>query len=125
MTTTEVAVALVALCQKGEFTKATETLYSKDVVSVEAMAMPPMPAEIKGIDAVMAKGKWWMDNHEVHGAKVEGPYLHGEQFIVKFEMDVTVKPTGIRMQMTETALYTVAGGKVVKEEFFYLAPPKK
>lgn len=125
MNANEVAVELVALCQKGEFTKAMETLYSKDIVSVEAMAMPPMPAEIKGIDAVMAKGKWWMDHHEIHGSKVEGPYLHGEQFIVKFEMDVTFKPTGIRMQMTETALYTVAAGKVVKEEFFYLAPPKK
>ena len=125
MNTTEVAVELVALCQKGEFTKAMETLYSKDIVSVEAMAMPPMPAEIKGIEAVMAKGKWWVDNHEIHGSKAEGPYLHGEQFIVKFDMDVTFKPTGKRMQMTETGLYTVANGKVVKEEFFFLAPPKK
>lgn len=119
MNTTEVAVELVTLCKKGEFTKAMTTLYGKDIVSVEPMAMPPMPAETRGYDAVMKKGEWWTSNHEIHGMKVEGPFVHGEQFIVKFDMDVTNKPSGKRMQMSETGLYTVANGKVVREEFFY------
>ena len=35
-------------------------------------------------------------------------------------MDVTNKPSGERSQMVEVGLYTVAGGKVVQEEFLYL-----
>ncbi|HWE94015.1 MAG TPA: nuclear transport factor 2 family protein [Tepidisphaeraceae bacterium] len=42
------------------------------------------------------------------------------KFIVEFEMDVTFKPTGKRTQMRETGLYTVAGGKVAREGFFYI-----
>lgn len=123
MNTTEVASELVALCKKGDFTKAMETLYSKDIASVEPMAMGGMPAETQGYTAVMGKGEWWTNNHEIHSSKVEGPFVHGDQFIVKFDMDVTNKPSGMRMQMSETGLYTVSNGKVVREEFFYAPMP--
>jgi ketosteroid isomerase-like protein len=38
---------------------------------------------------------------------------------VSFRFEVTHKPSGQRMKMQEMGLYTVAGGKIVKEEFFY------
>jgi hypothetical protein len=120
MSAKEVGKKLVELCSQGKFMEAVESLYSKDIVSVEPMAMPPMPAEIKGLEAVMGKGKWWVDNHEVHSCQVTGPYVAREQFIVEFTMDVTHKPSSKRMKMRETGIYTVAGGKVVREEFFYL-----
>jgi ketosteroid isomerase-like protein len=37
-----------------------------------------------------------------------------------FEMDVTPKAGGERMQMKEVALYTVKDGKIAQEEFWYL-----
>jgi len=118
----EVGKKLVELCQKGDFMGAINSLYADDIVSVEAMAGPNMPARIQGIDAVRGKGEWWMANHDVHGCEVIGPFPHGDRFIVRFVMDVTAKVgpmAGRRMKHGEAALYTVTDGKITQEEFFY------
>jgi hypothetical protein len=120
MTALEVGKQLVEFCQKGENLKAIETLYSPNIISVEAMDMPGMPAEMRGMEAIMGKNKWWLENHEVHSSSCEGPFPHGNRFIVRFAYDVTNKPNQKRMQMNEMALYTVDGDKIVREEFFYV-----
>jgi hypothetical protein len=51
--------------------------------------------------------------------KVEGPWPNGDRFIVRFVVDVTDKPSGKRFTVDETALFTVQGDKIVREEFFY------
>ena len=119
MTTQEVADKLVKLCSGGKFHEATEALYSPDVVSMEAGAPPGGSRESKGIAAVKAKGEWWTANHEVHAATVEGPIVAGSHFAVTFKLDVTFKPQNKRFTMEEVALYKVANGKIVYEEFFY------
>jgi ketosteroid isomerase-like protein len=119
MTTQEVANKLVKLCSESKFAEATKTLYSPDIVSVEAGAPPGGSRETKGLDAVLAKGEWWTTNHEVHSATVEGPLVVGSHFAVLFKLDVTFKPEGRRFQMEEIGVYKVADGKVVYEEFFY------
>jgi hypothetical protein len=119
MTTKEVADELVKLCSQGKFEQATKSLYSPDIVSVEAGAPPGQSRESKGLPAVLAKGEWWVTNHEVHSAKVEGPLVAGSHFAVTFKLDVTFKPQGRRFQMEEIGVYKVADGKVVYEEFFY------
>jgi ketosteroid isomerase-like protein len=119
MNTMEIANKLVALCREGKNAEALETLFSHDVVSVEAVAMPGAHQEAKGLAAVKAKGQWWVDNHEVHSAQVTGPWPHGERFIVGFQYDVTNKSSGKRMKLDEVALYTISNGKIVREEFFY------
>jgi hypothetical protein len=78
-----------------------------------------MPAEMKGIDAIRGKNQWWMENHEVHSANVNGPFVGEDQFAVEFDFDVTFKHNGKRMKMTEMGLYTIKGGKIVREHFFY------
>jgi hypothetical protein len=120
MTTLEVGKKLVELCKQGKNEEAMKTLYSPDIISVEAASMPNMQAEVRGIAAVAEKGKWWSDNHEVHSAAAEGPYPHGDRFIVKFSYDITHKPTSARRKMDEMALFTVKDGKIVREEFFYV-----
>ena len=119
MTVMEVGNKLVEFCKKGENLKAIETLYSQNIVSVEAASMPNMPAEMRGMEAIVGKNKWWMDNHEIHSAICEGPFPHGDRFIVHFNYDVTNKPSKKRMKMDEMALYTVENDKIVREEFFY------
>ncbi len=119
MTTQEVADRLVALCSEGKFEEATKELYSPDIVSVEAGAPPGQSRESKGLEAVKAKGEWWVANHEVHSSKVEGPLVAGSHFAVTFKMDITFKPQSKRFQMEEIGVYKVADGKVVYEEFFY------
>ncbi len=119
MTTQEVADQLVEYCSAGKFQEAVTALYSPEIVSVEAGAPPGQSREAKGLPAVLGKAEWWAANHEVHSAKVEGPLVAGAHFSVAFKMDVTFKPTSKRFTMEEIALYKVADGKVVYEEFFY------
>ncbi len=119
MTTQEVADKLVKLCSEGKFEEAMKALYSPDIVSMEAGAPPGGSRESKGIAAVTAKAEWWVANHEVHSSTVEGPLVAGSHFSAVFKMDVTFKPQSKRFTMEEVAVYKVADGKVVYEEFFY------
>ncbi|MDR3718305.1 MAG: nuclear transport factor 2 family protein [Bryobacteraceae bacterium] len=119
MTTQEVANTLVRHCSAGKFDEAVKALYSPDIVSMEAGAPPGQSRESKGLEAIIAKGQWWTDNHEVHSSKVEGPLVAGSHFAVTFKLDVTFKPQNKRFQMEEVAVYKVAAGKIVYEEFFY------
>jgi hypothetical protein len=118
-TTQAVADKLVHLCSQGKFEEATKALYSPDIVSVEAGAPPGQSRETKGLEGVLKKGEWWVANHEVHSATVEGPLVAGSHFAVTFKLDVTFKPEKKRFTMEEIGVYKVAGGKIVYEEFFY------
>ena len=116
MNTHETAHSFVQLLKDGKFDEAGKTYWSEDIASIEPMDGPM--SNIKGRAAVEAKSAWWYDNHEVHSFKADGPYPNGDQFVVRFSMDVTPKG-GPRIAMDEMALYTVAGGKIVEERFFY------
>jgi hypothetical protein len=125
MNTEEVATKLVEFCRKGEWMKAIDELYGKDIVSVEPRAMENMPAEMRGIDQVRGKTEWWEKNMEVHSAKVGGPFVARDTFVVQFDVDVTDKASKKRMQMSEAGIYTVKDGKVSREEFLPLAQKKE
>ena len=111
-----VAEDFTALCKAGQLDEAGEKYWSQDVKSIEPMGDM---AVSDGLAAVKAKGQWWYANHEVHSVGVEGPFVNGDQFALRFDMDVTMKANGQRMQMKEVGLYTVKDGKVVEERFFY------
>lgn len=118
--TIEIANTLVEMCRQGKNHDAIRELYADDVVSVEAgVPSPEMSPVATGRDAVLAKGEWWMNNHEIHDAQVTGPWPNGDQFIVMFKYDVTFKPAARRFVMEEAALYTVKDGKISHEAFFY------
>ena len=122
-TTYEIGQRLVELCRQGKNLEAVDALYAPDVVSVETHSTSPdMPARTEGIDAIRGKNQWWLDNHEIHSTQVNGPWPHGDRFIVTMKYDVTSKVgpfAGKRMQFEEAGLYTLRDGKIVREEFFY------
>jgi ketosteroid isomerase-like protein len=124
-TTEEVATKLADYCRKAEWRKALDDLYAKDIVSVEAQEMENMPAEMRGIDQVRGKTDWWEKNMEVHSAKVTGPFVARDTFVVGFDIDVTDKASGKRMQLSEVGIYAVKDGKVAREEFLPLAQKKE
>lgn len=120
MNTREIAQEFTQLCKDGRFEEAGRRFWSGDVVSLEPMDGPMARSE--GLAAVQAKGEWWYANHEVHAARAEGPFVHGDQFAVIFDIDVTARTgerAGQRMAMREVGLYTVQGGKIVEERFFF------
>ena len=120
--TMEIGKKLVELCKQGKHMDAITSLYSPNIVSIEAQSSPAMPARTDGIQGVKGKSDWWQKNHEIHGGSVNGPWPHGDRFIVHFTFDVTAKAgpmAGKRMNLDETALYTVRDGKIIQEEFFY------
>lgn len=112
-----IADDFTALCARGEFEQAGHKYWSDAVVSIEAMDGPM--ARVSGRPAVQAKTDWWNSAHEVHSATAHGPYVNGDQFAVRFAMDVTNKESGQRTQMDEVAVYTVKDGKIVEERFYY------
>lgn len=114
---------LVEMLNAGQEKQVLEQLYSRDIVSLELPGGPPdMPSKFEGMDALLKKHEWWNANNTVHGMTMKGPFPHGDRFILFYTMDITAKTGPManqRMTFEEAALYTVAGGKIVKEEYFY------
>ncbi len=125
MNTEEVAKKVVELTRKHAWKEAISSLYSKDIVSVEARAMDGGSPEMRGIDAVLGKTDWWVNNMEVHSLKVSGPFVAHDRFVVQYDIDVTDKNSKKRMQLSEVGVYTVKGGKIVREEFLPYAAGEK
>lgn len=117
MTTQEVATKLVAYCRQGQFENAMSELYSPLIVSVEPDGAPVK--EVKGIEAVIEKGKNFNEMVEsFHGMEVSDPVVADNFFSCAMKMDVTFKGAP-RMEMEEICLYQVSDGKIVREEFFF------
>lgn len=121
MDTEQVAQKVVELCRKQSWKEALDTLYAKDIVSVEARSMDGESPEKRGIDQVRGKTEWWTQNMEVHSVKVGGPFVAHDRFVVQYDIDVTDKNSKKRMELSEVGVYTVKDGKIVREEFLPLA----
>jgi ketosteroid isomerase-like protein len=107
------------LCKEGKNFDVMQQLYDEKIVSVEAVRRKTGSFETAGKSAVIQKSAEWAGAHEIHGGTVDGPFLLGDKFAVVFEFDVTPKATGERVKDREIAVYTVADGLIVREEFFY------
>jgi ketosteroid isomerase-like protein len=117
MRTREIAEDVVAMSNAGNLDGIGAKYWADAIVSIEDMAGPM--ARLEGRQAVEAKGAWWNGAHEVHSVETHGPFVNGDQFAVRWVMDVTQKESGNRITMDEMALYTVKDGKIVEERFFY------
>jgi len=117
MNTEQVAQKVVELVRKQAWHEAVDTLYDKDIVSVEARTMDGSSPETRGIKGVREKVHWWLENMEVHSFKANGPFVAHDRFVVQYDADVTEKESKKRRQMSEVGVYTVKNGKIVREEF--------
>jgi len=119
MTLEEIARELVAGCREGREKDNLDRLYAADAVSVEAEDFGN-GSEVQGVPAIAAKHDWWEGAVEMLEASVEGPFLHGpDRFAVIFGMKTRSRDTGEVSEAREVALYTVSGGRIAREEFFY------
>jgi SnoaL-like domain len=117
MDTEQIAQKVVELVRKQAWHEALDTLYSKEIVSVEARASDGESPEKRGLDEVRGKTDWWINTMEIHNFKVSGPFVAHDRFVVQYDVDVTDKSSKKRFQMSEVGVYTVKDGKIVREEF--------
>ena len=117
MNTEQVAQKVVELVRKQAWHEALDTLYDKDIVSIEARASEGDSSEKRGIDQVRGKTDWWLENMQVHSFEANGPFVAHDRFVVQYDADVTDKNSKKRMQLSEVGVYTVKNGKIVREEF--------
>ena len=125
MTTQQVADRLVELIRAGEHAKAQDELYSANIVSIENPVEPNDMMkyyEVTGMDAVKDKlEKWLAGVEEIHDAQTSDPLVSKNCFAINMTTDATFKDTtGMgRMKIEELGVYSVKGGKIVREEFIY------
>jgi hypothetical protein len=112
-----VAKKVVDLVRKQAWYEALDTLYDKDIVSVEAQTPDGNSPETRGKEGVRGKIDWWVDAMEVHSFKASGPFVAHDRFVVQYDADVTDKNSKERRQLSEVGVYTVKNGKIVREEF--------
>jgi ketosteroid isomerase-like protein len=116
----QVAEQLVKGCREGRERENLDKLYAKDATSIEAYSGQEMSREVHGLDAIHKKHDWWESTMEELESDTIGPFYHGDdRFSVLFNARAKNKDTGEVMEMQETAVYHVEGGKIVREEFFY------
>lgn len=120
MTLLEIANELVAGCREGREEENLDKIYAPDAISVEAQDLG-QGRETVGIEGIKGKHAWFASAFEILDAHVGGPYPHGDdRFAVTFKMKAKSKENGEISDMEEVAVYHVADGKIVREEFFYL-----
>jgi hypothetical protein len=117
MNTEQVGQKVVELVRKQAWHEALDTLYDKDIVSVEARTMDGSSPETRGIKGVREKVDWWLENMQVHSFQANGPFVAHDRFVVQYAADVTDKNSKARRQLSEVGVYTVKNGKIVREEF--------
>ena len=117
MNTDEVAKKVVELVRKQAWYEALDTLYDKDIVSVEAYSAGGGSPETRGTDGVRKKIDWWVNNMQIHKFETGEPFVGHDRFVVRYDADVTDKNSKQRRQLSEVGVYTVKNGKIVREEF--------
>ena len=117
MNTEEVAQKVVELVRKQAWHEAVDTLYDKNILSVEARTQDGSSPETSGIDGVHGKVDWWLAHMQVHSFKASEPFVAHDRFVVQYDADVTDKNSKKRFQLSEVGVYTVKSGKIVREEF--------
>jgi SnoaL-like protein len=117
MSTEEVAKKVVELVRKQAWYEALDTLYDKNVVSVEASGMGGESPETRGKEGVRGKIDWWVNAMEVHSFDASEPFVAHDRFVVQYDADVTDKNSKQRRKLSEVGVYTVKDGKIIREEF--------
>lgn len=115
----EIANRLVNMCREGKGTQALDELYAPNATSVEIKGWPN--EVVNGVPGLKVKHEQFFNSlEEMHGAEISEPLVIGNHFTCAMTYDVTFKEHG-RAKIEELAVYEVADGKIVREQFFY--PP--
>jgi hypothetical protein len=122
LATQKVAQRLTDLCSTGKNLQAIQELYADNARHVESIEMPGCPRINEGKATLLQKAEKFGQTTTIHGASCSKPLVNGDQFTCTMTLDCTSNEgpmAGQRMNMSETALYTVKNGKITEGKFFY------
>lgn len=108
-----VASTYVAMCRAGDFSGAIDHFFPDDHVRVED------GREVVGNGAVHERSQDFGAEVDIHSVDIQGPYVGGDRFAVRFSLDTTARATGTRHRTTKLSLYTVDNGRITREEVYY------
>jgi ketosteroid isomerase-like protein len=123
LSTAEIANRYVSAFRAGDLDGALRLL-SADVVRAAPVEAAAGPGELRGVQDIMDSSSRLNADYQFHAVEIGDPFVHGDQFAVRFAFDQTHKPTGTRGTAVKISLYTVAGGTIVREEVYYHTRPR-
>ncbi|RLS93108.1 MAG: hypothetical protein DWI10_04535 [Planctomycetota bacterium] len=107
----EVGQSLVSLFNAGKSEEAESTWYHRKIESIEGDG-----TVYEGWKGVLEKSKWWKENFTVLSMQAEGPFVCATGFTVIYKGRVRMSD-GVEVDAHEVGVYTVAKGRIVREQF--------
>ena len=118
LTIQQVVARYNELAQQEKWFEIQDELFADNVKSIEPPTAKYLP-NAEGKLAVRKKGEDWVKKVEaVHKRYTSEPLIAGNHFVIRREIDITVRDLG-GIQFNELILYEVREGKIVSEQFFY------
>jgi SnoaL-like domain len=114
----DVAEEYVALLRQGRFAD-TLDLASDELVRVAPIETGGVPVELRGLSEIMENSRRLNAGIEIHRIQVDGPFVAAGRFALRIAFDETDVATGERTTIVKMSLFTVADGKIVREEVYY------
>ncbi len=122
LSTAEIANQYVSAFRAGD-PDAALRLLSPDVVRIAPPETAEGSGELHGVQEITDNSSRLLADYQIHAVEVGDPFVHGNQFAVRFAFDQTQLPTGKRETAAKISLYTVAEAAIVREEVYYHTPP--
>jgi ketosteroid isomerase-like protein len=91
-----------------------EELYSDECTSREPTDSKP----VVGLKGLQEKLDWWRSIQESQTWKAKNVFVKGNTICIEWEAEVKLKD-GPTIQLEETAIHEVRGGKIVAERYYY------
>lgn len=116
----DIANDYAAMLAAGEALAAARKYWAEDIVCLAPDEQPSsQPVLATGKVAALARLALWLDGNATGEVLIDGPFITGDQFALFIDMEITRRATGARQPFSEIATYTVRGGAIVEERFFY------
>ncbi len=120
--TQKIATRFHELVTTGKNLQVMQELYADNCRHIEVMDGPGCPRITESKASLMQKAEKFAKTTTIHGASCSKPIVNGDQFVCQMTLDCTSTEgpfANQRMNMSETALYSVKNGKITEGKFFY------
>ena len=116
----DIATGFTDLLRTGQFQAAGNRYWAADVTSIEPDAYTGgIGVAVSGIEATRAKCNARFGSLQIQEIGIDGPFVTGDQFALFLDLVIVDPASGASQPFIEIALYTVRGGQIAEERYFY------